>query len=140
MFILCILSVTYVALSLSFSEAGGKDGGCVFLRPLVRVTPYRMIRLSIQLFPPLCSYSLLVCCCIRCGPCRQFTPVLSSVYQAVKAGKHADKFEVVFCSADHAEPEFKSYFQSMAPWLAIDYEVSGCSTCVMYYHVLSYSK
>mmetsp|Transcript_8684 Transcript_8684/g.14730 ORF Transcript_8684/g.14730 Transcript_8684/m.14730 type:complete len:374 (+) Transcript_8684:50-1171(+) len=57
-----------------------------------------------------------------CGPCRQFTPLLGQVYQAVKSAGKADKFEVVFCSADHSEPEFKSYFQSMAPWLAIDYE------------------
>jgi thiol-disulfide isomerase/thioredoxin len=57
-----------------------------------------------------------------CGPCRQFTPLLGQVYQAMKAAGKAEKFEVVFCSADHSEPEFKSYFQSMAPWLAIDYE------------------
>lgn len=39
------------------------------------------------------------------------------------AGRGGGRLEVVFCSADHSEPEFKSYFQSMAPWLAIDYEV-----------------
>ena len=66
----------------------------------------------------------VVCHCRRCGPCRQFTPVLSQVYQAMKAAGRADKFEVVFCSADHSEAEFKSYFQSMAPWMAIDYDVS----------------
>ena len=66
----------------------------------------------------MCSHALC-----RCGPCRQFTPVLSKVYQEVRAGKHAEKFEVVFCSADHSEAEFMSYFKSMAPWLAVDYEV-----------------
>ena len=50
----------------------------------------------------------------------------------MKAAGKADKFEVVFCSADHSEPEFKSYFQSMAPWLAIDYEVINIKLPIIY--------
>jgi thiol-disulfide isomerase/thioredoxin len=57
-----------------------------------------------------------------CPPCRQFTPVLGNVYNALKAAGKTDKFEVVFCSADHSEEEFQSYFKSMAPWSAIDYD------------------
>ena len=71
------------------------------------------------------TYDIIYNTCLlaRCGPCRQFTPVLSQVYQSMKAAGKADKFEVVFCSADHSEAEFQSYFRSMGPWLAIDYEV-----------------
>jgi thiol-disulfide isomerase/thioredoxin len=64
-----------------------------------------------------------------CPPCRQFTPRLADLYrQARAAGK---KFEVVFCSCDHTEEEFKGYFTSEMPWFAINYddhqreEVSG---------------
>lgn len=54
-----------------------------------------------------------------CPPCRAFTPNLASVYQQAKtAGKN---FEVVFCSGDHSDADFQSYFASM-PWLAIKYE------------------
>jgi thiol-disulfide isomerase/thioredoxin len=54
-----------------------------------------------------------------CPPCRAFTPNLAAVYQQAKAsGKN---FEVVFCSGDHSEPEFLSYFDTM-PWLAIKYD------------------
>jgi thiol-disulfide isomerase/thioredoxin len=54
-----------------------------------------------------------------CPPCRAFTPNLASVYQQAKAaGKN---FEVIFCSGDHSEAEFLSYFDTM-PWLAIKYD------------------
>ena len=54
-----------------------------------------------------------------CPPCRAFTPNLATVYQQAKsAGK---KFEVVFCSGDHSDSDFLSYFSSM-PWLAIKYD------------------
>jgi thiol-disulfide isomerase/thioredoxin len=57
-----------------------------------------------------------------CGPCRQFTPQLVSVYQQAKqAGLD---FEVVFVSADHSDGDFQSYFrQSMAnSWCAVPYD------------------
>lgn len=54
-----------------------------------------------------------------CPPCRAFTPNLASVYQQAKAA--GKKFEVVFCSGDHSEEEFHSYFDTM-PWLAIKYD------------------
>ena len=54
-----------------------------------------------------------------CGPCRNFTPKLSAVYKECKAAGRP--VEVVFCSADHSEEEFRGYFSSM-PWLAINYD------------------
>lgn len=53
-----------------------------------------------------------------CGPCRQYTPVLSAAYEKAKAA--GKLFEVIFCSADQSMEEFQSYFSSM-PWLAIPF-------------------
>jgi thiol-disulfide isomerase/thioredoxin len=53
-----------------------------------------------------------------CGPCRSFTPKLSAVYKQSKAANK--NFEVIFCSADHDESEFESYYKEM-PFLAIPY-------------------
>jgi len=54
-----------------------------------------------------------------CGPCRQFTPVLTTAYNKLKAeGKN---FEVVFVSGDNSDTEFEGYFGSM-PWAAIPYK------------------
>lgn len=53
-----------------------------------------------------------------CPPCRNFTPKLIELYnQCRKEGK---SFEVIFCSADHSEEEFSSYYSSM-PWAAVEY-------------------
>ena len=54
-----------------------------------------------------------------CGPCRQFTPKLLELYTQCKAANK--RFEIVFCSADHSEEEFKQYHASMK-WPAIGYE------------------
>eukprot|EP00934_Nitzschia_sp_Nitz4_P006808 Nitzschia sp. Nitz4//scaffold27_size158506//152578//153570//NITZ4_002627-RA/size158506-processed-gene-0.94-mRNA-1//-1//CDS//3329545569//6798//frame0 len=51
-----------------------------------------------------------------CGPCRQFTPMLSNWYRTVK-----DHVEVVFLSADHDESGFQSYFRTH-PWMAVDFD------------------
>ena len=53
-----------------------------------------------------------------CGPCRQFTPMLTKWYQQLG---QTSTVEVVFLSADHDNKGFQSYFQTM-PWLAVDYE------------------
>ena len=57
-----------------------------------------------------------------CGPCRQFTPQLAQMY--LQAKKENLPFEVIFCSSDHDEDEFKSYYQESMPWLAIPYQDS----------------
>lgn len=54
-----------------------------------------------------------------CGPCRSFTPKLSDVYNKLKSANK--EFEIIFCSADHNESEFESYYKGM-PFLAIPYD------------------
>jgi len=53
-----------------------------------------------------------------CGPCRQFTPVLSGIYQELQ--KEKKPFEIVFISSDKEEKSFKEYFASM-PWKALPF-------------------
>lgn len=53
-----------------------------------------------------------------CGPCRNFTPMLSQWYQSLGVNKPV---EVVFLSADHDANGFRNYFTSM-PWLTIDFD------------------
>jgi len=53
-----------------------------------------------------------------CPPCRGFTPVFADAYT-----KHlkAKGLEVVFCSSDRDDGQFKDYFGEQ-PWLALPYE------------------
>lgn len=55
-----------------------------------------------------------------CPPCRHFTPQLVAFYKKLATEKN---FEVVFCTCDKSEEEFKEYFNEM-PWLAIPYSES----------------
>ena len=52
-----------------------------------------------------------------CPPCRGFTPMLVSAYNAVQAA-NPGKFEIVFLSSDRDEAAFKEYFGEM-PWLLL---------------------
>jgi thiol-disulfide isomerase/thioredoxin len=54
-----------------------------------------------------------------CGPCRNFTPRLVELYHQIKAQNK--NMEIIFCSADHDEDGFLSYYASM-PWLAVEFE------------------
>eukprot|EP00762_Andalucia_godoyi_P000190 ANDGO_02417.mRNA.1 putative nucleoredoxin 3 len=55
-----------------------------------------------------------------CPPCRQFTPVLKAWYESHASALNA---ELIFCSADRSEAEFRSYFESeMGDWLAVPYD------------------
>jgi len=54
-----------------------------------------------------------------CPPCRQFTPVFSSVYQSMGNKPLA----VIFISADQDQEAFNEYFGEQ-PWYAIPYENS----------------
>jgi len=54
-----------------------------------------------------------------CGPCRKFTPMLTSIYQEAKRLNYP--FEVVFCSADHSESECNSYYNDHMAWSCIPY-------------------
>jgi len=57
-----------------------------------------------------------------CGPCRQFTPMLSSFYEENGGGTSKGNFEIVFLSADHDEGAMLSYFRGEMPWLAVPYD------------------
>lgn len=55
----------------------------------------------------------------RCGPCRNFTPLLVNAYRRVQnSGK---KFEIIFVSSDEDETAFKRYLSAM-PWYAVPYK------------------
>jgi len=53
-----------------------------------------------------------------CGPCRSFTPLLIEFYNKFKASK---EFEVVFCSLDSDEGQYKDYTSKM-PWLSMPFK------------------
>jgi nucleoredoxin len=56
-----------------------------------------------------------------CGPCRRFTPTLSTFYNET----HEEKdFEIVFVSLDRDESSFNEYLSEM-PWSAIPYDNSA---------------
>ena len=62
-----------------------------------------------------------------CGPCRQFTPMLLQLHRQARAAGRS--FEVLFCSADHSESEFLSYYAGSAAaggmgaeWPAVEFE------------------
>ena len=54
-----------------------------------------------------------------CPPCRQFTPVLGTVYDDM-IDDH-DDFEIIFISSDRDEAGFTEYFATM-PWKALPFE------------------
>lgn len=54
-----------------------------------------------------------------CGPCRRFTPALASLYKSLKARN--EDFEVVFCSMDRTEAEYRSYTDEM-PWWSLPHK------------------
>ena len=53
-----------------------------------------------------------------CPPCRQFTPVLGTVYEDM-IEDHPD-FEIVFVSSDRDEGGFNEYYGEM-PWVALPF-------------------
>lgn len=59
-----------------------------------------------------------------CGPCRQFTPTLVEVYEALLP---KGDFEVVFISSDRNDESFNDYFAKM-PWLAVPFPDSETRT------------
>ncbi|CAM9471731.1 unnamed protein product [Ectocarpus sp. 6 AP-2014] len=54
-----------------------------------------------------------------CAPCKQFTPILKSVYS--KLQKDGKPFEIVFVSSDKSEEEFSTYMGDM-PWLSVPFD------------------
>ena len=58
----------------------------------------------------------------HCGPCREFTGLLSSLYEEQTVWYEGQKqFEVVFFSCDASEKDFNSYYKEM-PWAALAYK------------------
>jgi hypothetical protein len=57
----------------------------------------------------------------RCGPCRQFTPMLAEMYEHLKEERPTHGLEIVFVSSDRDANSFQSYFDSM-PWQAIPFD------------------
>jgi len=54
-----------------------------------------------------------------CPPCRKFTPKLIEFYKKLKS---SDKnFELIFCSLDNDEGDYKEYISDM-PWLCMPFE------------------
>lgn len=53
-----------------------------------------------------------------CPPCRRFTPNLIELYKKLKS-KH--NMELIFCSLDKSEDEYKEYISNM-PWLCMPFE------------------
>jgi thiol-disulfide isomerase/thioredoxin len=54
----------------------------------------------------------------RVTACRRFTPVLKDLYQKLKAREDVEDFELVFCSMDKTDAEYKSYTSDM-PWYCL---------------------
>ena len=56
-----------------------------------------------------------------CPPCVGFSPLILDFYK--KANKDEKKIEIIFCSLDEDEEDFKQYLQKL-PFPAIDYNDS----------------
>jgi nucleoredoxin len=54
-----------------------------------------------------------------CPPCREFTPLLSCLYEEMNEDEH--QFEVVFFSGDQTQDSFDHYYAEM-PWLAMPWK------------------
>jgi len=54
-----------------------------------------------------------------CPPCRRFTPMLIGLYNKLK--EQSVSVELVFCSLDNEEKDYKEYISDM-PWLCMPFE------------------
>ena len=54
-----------------------------------------------------------------CPPCRQFTPILATLYEDMLED-HEAEFDIVFVSSDRDEQGFNGYYESM-PWKALPF-------------------
>jgi len=70
-------------------------------------------------FPP-SSQVLLYFSAHWCPPCRRFTPILIELYKKLKSRKNV---ELIFCSLDKDEQEYKEYTSDM-PWLCMPFQAS----------------
>ena len=100
---------------------GLSDGMKQLFRSLEKSTLLRNVNEPIPLVDALGGreFVLLYASASWCGPCRQFTPQLAQWYQSVN---RTSAVEVVFLSADHDAPSFRTYFGQHMPWLAVDHD------------------
>ena len=61
----------------------------------------------------------------NCPPCRDFTPLLASIYEEVNEDEKV--LEVVFFSGDKTQEDFDKYYDEM-PWLALPREKKDIMT------------
>lgn len=54
-----------------------------------------------------------------CPPCREFTPLLSLLYEELNEDEKV--IEIIYFSGDKTEEQFNEYFSEM-PWLALPRE------------------
>jgi len=66
------------------------------------------------------DYVLLYFSAHWCPPCRRFTPLLIEFYNKLKKEQNKN-IELVFCSNDHDEGEYKEYISDM-PWLCMPFQ------------------
>lgn len=64
------------------------------------------------------DYVLLYFSAKWCGPCRNFTPLLIDFYKKMK--EENEHLEIVFCSLDSDEDQYKEYSKKM-PWLSMPF-------------------
>ena len=64
-----------------------------------------------------------------CGPCRKFTPSLIEFYEKIKLTKNV---EVVFCSLDQEEDQYKEYTSKM-PWFSMPFAAEETQTLAKKY-------
>ena len=68
-----------------------------------------------------------------CPPCRQFTPMLATFYNEMKAANRS--LEIVFVSADRDVQSFQQYLRDEHPWMAIPYESPSRTQASGYFQV-----
>jgi nucleoredoxin len=64
-----------------------------------------------------------------CPPCRRFTPMLIQLYKKIKAEHN---MELIFCSLDREEDEYKEYISDM-PWLCLPFKAPEAQTMARKY-------
>ena len=76
------------------------------------------------------DYVLLYFSAAWCPPCQRFTPKLIEFYNKIKA---SNNIELVFCSLDNSEEDYKDYISKM-PWLCMPFEAKESKPMASKYH------
>lgn len=76
------------------------------------------------------NYVMLYFSAHWCPPCRQFTPVLIDFYKKLQTSK--ESMELVFCSLDRDESEYKEYTSNM-PWKCMPFKAPESSKLAQKY-------